>query len=179
MGIKSWIFLKDGKPAFKKPTLPQNGWITDIGAVQHVWGMLKRAGFDYLETRSLNRDPLKNIFGVIRLHCGSNNNPTVGQFVDALKTSIINGLVYTGLHNANCEGDDTELLDNIHFLLKESSAFRPNPSTSHGRETIHDGLSGSRIAEQVQREVNDVDMDLFSVACQWLHCETCAMCCEV
>jgi hypothetical protein len=32
-------------------------------------------------------DPLENTFGVIRLHCGSNNNPTVGQFVDALKTS--------------------------------------------------------------------------------------------
>ena len=88
----------------------------------------------------------------------------MGQFVDALKTSIINGLAYTGLCNANCEGDDTELLDNVHSLLKESSASQPNPSTSHGRKTIHDGLSGSRTAEQVQQEVNDVDMDLFSVA---------------
>jgi hypothetical protein len=88
----------------------------------------------------------------------------VGQFVDALKTSIINGLVYTGLHNANFEGVDTERLDNLHSLLKESSASRPNPSTIHGRATLLDGLSGSRIAEQVRREVNDVDMDLFSVA---------------
>jgi len=30
--------------------------------------------------------------------------------------------------------------------------------------TLHDGLSGFRVAEQVQREVNDVDMELFSVA---------------
>jgi len=160
MGIKSWIFHE---PAFKKPTPSHNGWIMDIGAVQHVWRMLKSAGFDYLEIRSLNQDPLENTFGVIHLHCGSNNNPTVGQFVDALKTSIINGLAYTGLSNANCEGVDTERLDNLHSLLKESSASRPNPSTSHGRLTLHDGLSGSRIAEQVQREVNDVDMDLFSV----------------
>jgi hypothetical protein len=36
MGIKSWIFLKDGKPAFKQPPPSQNGWIADIGAVQHV-----------------------------------------------------------------------------------------------------------------------------------------------
>ena len=78
--------------------------------------------------------------------------------------SIVNGLAYTGLRNANCEGDDNELLDNLHSFLKESSASRPNPSTSHGRETIHDGLSASRIAEQVEREVNDVDMGLFSVA---------------
>ena len=54
MGIKSWIFFKDGKPAFKKPTPSQNGWIIGIGAVQHVWRTLKSAGFDYLETRSLN-----------------------------------------------------------------------------------------------------------------------------
>jgi len=119
-------------------------------AVQHVRRTLKSAGFDYLETRSLNQDPLENTSGVIRLHCGSNNNPTAGQFADALKTSIINGPAYIGLRNANCEDDDTELLNNIHYLLKESSSSRPNPSTSHGRETLHDGLSGSRIAEQVQ-----------------------------
>ena len=51
---------------------------------------VESAGFDYLEARNLNQDPLENTLGVIRLHCGSNNNPTVGQFVDALKTSIIN-----------------------------------------------------------------------------------------
>jgi hypothetical protein len=112
MGVKSWIFQKDGKPAFSKPTPSQNGWLIDICASELVWRTLKGAGFDYLETRCLNEDPLENTFGVICLHCGSNNNPTVGQFVDALKTSIINGLAYTGLHDANCEGDDTELLDN-------------------------------------------------------------------
>jgi len=57
MGIKSWIFLKDGKRAFKKLTPSQNGWITAIGAVQHVWRInilhtcwTAPAGFDYLET---------------------------------------------------------------------------------------------------------------------------------
>jgi len=119
-------------------------------AVQHVRRTLKSAGFDYLETRSLNQDPLENTSGVIRLHCGSNNNPTAGQFADALKTSIINGPAYIGLRNANCEDDDTELLNNIHYLLKKSSSSRTNLPTSHGRETLHDGLSVSRIAEQVQ-----------------------------
>ena len=144
-----------------------------------MWRTLKSAGFDHLETQSLNQDSLENTFGVIRLHCGSNNNPTVGQFVDALKTSIINGLAYTGLHNANCEGVDTELLDNLHSLLKESSTSGTNPSTSHSRETIHDGLSGSRIAEQVQQDVNDVDMDLFSVAYVSGFIARPAMCCEM
>ena len=151
-----------------------------------MWKTLKRAGSDYLENRSLNQDPLENTLGVFCLHCGSNNNPTVGQFVDALKTSIINGLTYTGLCNANCEGDDTELLDNLHSFLKESRASPPNPSTSHGKEPLHNRLSGSRVAEQVQQEVNDVDMDLFSVAyvsgCFAMHvlhavrCDDCKAC---
>jgi len=47
----------------------RNGWITDIGAVQHMWRTLKIAGFDYLETQSLNQDPLESTFGIIRLHC--------------------------------------------------------------------------------------------------------------
>ena len=124
---------------------------------------VENAGFDHLETQSLNQDPLENTFGVIRLHCGSNNNQTLGQFVDALRTSIINGLAYKDLCNANCEGDGTGLLDNLHSLLKESCAYQPNPATSHDRETIHDCLSGSHIAQQVQWEVNGVEMNLFSV----------------
>ena len=60
MGIKSRIFLKYGKPAFNKPAPSQNGWITDIGAIQHLWRMLKSAHFDYLETQNLNQDPLEN-----------------------------------------------------------------------------------------------------------------------
>jgi hypothetical protein len=123
--------------------------------------MLKRAGLDYLQTESLNQDPLDSTFGVIHLHCDSTNNPTVGQYVDALKSGIISGFAYTVMRNANCEGDDTEILDDLHSLLKESSASRPNPSTSHGSEAIHDGLGGSHVAEQVE---NNIDMELFSVA---------------
>jgi hypothetical protein len=49
------------------------------------------------------------------LHCGSNNNPIVGQFVDALKSSIISGLAFRGQSNLNCEDDKTELLDNYGY----------------------------------------------------------------
>ena len=49
MGIKSSIFLKCGKPAFKQLTPSQNGCISNNGAVQHVWKTLRSAGFDYLE----------------------------------------------------------------------------------------------------------------------------------
>jgi hypothetical protein len=100
MERKSWIFLKDGKPAFKKQTPSQSGWIIDSGVVQHMWSTLKRADFDYLETQNLNQDSLENTFGVICLHFRSRSKETVEEFVFALKTSIINGLAYTGLHNA-------------------------------------------------------------------------------
>jgi hypothetical protein len=54
--------------------------------------MLEKAGFKYLETRNFNQDPFENTLGVIRSHYGSNNNTTVGQYVDALNTSVINVL---------------------------------------------------------------------------------------
>jgi len=54
-----------------------------------------------LETRTLNQDPLENTFGVTRVLCGSNNKPTVGQFVEALQTSNINGLGFTDIRNTN------------------------------------------------------------------------------
>ena len=125
---------------------------------------MKRTDFDCLETQSLNQDPLDSTFGVLHLYCGSKNNPTVRHYVDDLKSGIINGLVCTVMHNVYCEGDNTALLVNLHSFLKESHASTPSPSTSHSRETLHDGLGGSHIAEQVHWVVNVIDMNLFSVA---------------
>jgi len=147
--------------------------------------MLKGAGFKYLETRNLNQDPLENTFGVIRLHCGSNNNPTVGQFVDALKTSIINGLAFRDLGNTNCEDDKTELLDNLHSFLEECDASVPHPSTNHGTGT--DGAVSIHVAEQVQQEeVLYCNMKLLSVAyvsgfiarrvLRGINCDDCTTC---
>jgi len=52
-------------------------------------------------------------FGVVQLHCGSINNPTVGQFVGALKAGVINSLAFTGLCNTNCKDNDTKVLYNL------------------------------------------------------------------
>ena len=61
--------------------------------------------FKNLETQNLNQDVLENTFVAIHLHCGSNNSPSVGKFVDALKTVIISGLAFRGLLEPNCEDD--------------------------------------------------------------------------
>ena len=130
---------------------------------------------------NLNQDSLENAFGVICLHCGSNNNPTVGQFVDALKTSIINGLALT---NTNCEDDKTELLDNLHSFLEESDTSLPHTSTNHG--TGRDGAVSIHVAEQVQQEeVLSCDMKLLSAyvsgfiarrVLRGINCDDCTTC---
>jgi hypothetical protein len=92
------------------------GWLITIGAVQHVWK---------------NVSEEHNTFGAIFLCCSSNNNPSVGQFVDALKTVIINGLAYRSLYGTNCEEHGASLLDKLHTFLKPSNASSTSPPTSH------------------------------------------------
>ena len=120
--VKTWTFLnKESEPMHSPPS--QTGWLISIGAVHHVWRKVSEEHkFKFLETRNLNQDALENTFGAIRLHCGSNNNLSVGQFVDAMKTVIINGLAYRSLYGTNCEDDGASLLDKLHSFLKPSSA---------------------------------------------------------
>jgi hypothetical protein len=71
----------------------------------------ERGGF-YVPHPKPNQDPLENTFGAIHSYFGFNNNPAVGQFIDAQNTSIINDLAYRGLCGTNCEDDVATLLDN-------------------------------------------------------------------
>jgi hypothetical protein len=71
-------------------------------------------------------NPLVNTFGGIHSYCGLNNKPTVGQFVDALKTSIINGLALRGLCGTNCEDDGATVLDNLESVLRAPDATSPS-----------------------------------------------------
>ena len=120
--VKTWTLLnKESEPMHPPPS--QTDWLITIGAVQHVWRKVSEEHkFKFLETRNVKQDALENTFGAIRLHCGSNNNPSVGQFVDAMKTVIINGLAYRSLYGTNCEDEGAYLLDKLHSFLKLSSA---------------------------------------------------------
>jgi hypothetical protein len=93
------------------------------------------AGFDYLE----------NTFGAIHSYCGWCDNPSIGQFVEAQKTSIISGLTFRGLRGT----DGTALLVNLHSLLRAPDASSPNLSTSHGKETPDDDPENFHVAGQV------------------------------
>jgi len=103
----------------------------------------------FLETRNLNQDAFENTFGAVLLHYGSNNNPPDGQFVDALKTVIINGLDYRSLYGTNCEDDGASLLDKLHFFLMPSNALSTSQLTSHDSETADSFPDIVRIGKKV------------------------------
>jgi len=99
------------------------------------------------------------------LHCRSNNNPSVGQFVDALKTVIISGLACRGLLNPNSDDDGATLLDNLHSCVKTSAVSSPSQSISHDRETTDDAayIFRDKAQEGVHTAMCAGDMKMFSV----------------
>jgi len=166
--VKTWTFFNKESELMHPPP-SQTGWLITIGAVQHVWRRVSEEHkFKFLETRNLNQDALKNTFGAIHLHCGSNSNPCVGQFVDALKTVIINGLAYRSQCCLNCEDDGASLLDKLHSFLKPSNASSTSPSTSHDDETNGSVPDIVHIGKEAQRGVSAAvracDVKKFSVA---------------
>jgi hypothetical protein len=106
---------------------------------------VKKVGFRYLHTQV----PIENTFGAIHSCYCSNDNPTVGEFVGALKTSIISGLAFKGLHETDCE-DDATLLDKIQFLLRAPDASLPNVFTGNSMKTCHNAPDSFSVAKQLK-----------------------------
>lgn len=73
-------------------------------------------GFNFLSLRSLNQDPVENLFCLVRQHGITNTNPTCHQFIAALKTSVLNNFVLP-INNGNCGNGDCQPLDNLCALL--------------------------------------------------------------
>jgi hypothetical protein len=92
----------------------------------------------------------------------------VGQFVDALKSGIINGLAFGDLGENNCENVDATLLDYLQSFLKAENASSPYPSTIHDTEPP-DNVPGSfHVAQKREKDigaaVNIGTMEVFSLA---------------
>lgn len=86
----------------------QQGWIWSLNAVEQLWRNLccKHSNIKTLSTRRLQQYLLEHLFGTIRRNCGANTNPTVEQFIAALKTAIMSNL--THLSSGNCEYDEND-----------------------------------------------------------------------
>lgn len=96
-----------------------------------------------MSTRRLNQDPLENCFGCIRYSCGSNNNPTIQQFVSGVKTAIITNLRHTG-QRKNCEDDTATLSNNLATFL--ISNISPNPkNVDPTNDSTFSGLNDNEI----------------------------------
>ncbi|CAG4986368.1 unnamed protein product [Colias eurytheme] len=96
----------------------QGGWLKLLNGYERLWdNLLKKHQIKSIATRRINQDPLENCFGCIRANCGSNDNPTVAQFIAGLKTGIITNLRNIVKNNRNCEDDNGELVENFQYLF--------------------------------------------------------------
>jgi hypothetical protein len=79
------------------------------------------------------------------------------------------------LCGTNCDDDSATLLNNLQSLLREPDTSSPNPSTGRSKET-RDVPECFHVVRQVQKDIGAAvhagDMKVFSVACQWFHCQT-------
>lgn len=112
--IKSWEFISGNTCKEKMPF--KSGWITTINATCKLWDVCQKLGFKFLRTRTLNQDPLENMFSLIRHLSDQNTNPNPYQLVSAFKTSVLTNLI-TPVCNRNCETDEGSILDNLHEFL--------------------------------------------------------------
>lgn len=101
----------------------QQGWIHTMNAIEKLWKNLQAMNVNSLSTRRLNQDPLENFFGCVRYNCGSNNNPTIQQFVAGVKTAIISNLRHAG-QKKNCEDDTAVLSNNLCSFLTSDTVLK-------------------------------------------------------
>lgn len=112
----------------------QDGWIMTLNAIERLFRNLAQAyNIKSLATRRLQQDPLENLFGCIRGNCGSNANPTTGQFVAGLKTAIISSLSHIGT-TGNCEADNNVIINNFDKLLSAPKSGPKSGSKSGPKE---------------------------------------------
>lgn len=115
-----------------KRRTPFIGLLCTINSVVAVYDDLvgkPEAPLKYLLTYKLSQDHLQLFFGAIRSSCGSNNNPTVRQFIAAYKRLLMRHNVQGGLGNCTVQ-DATCMLsvtvDSIQFNVMQKDSGHGN-----------------------------------------------------
>lgn len=118
----------------------QEGWIWTLNGIERLWHNLTlKHKIKSIATQRLQQDALENLFGCIRGNCGSNANPTCGQFVAGLKTSILSRLANMGT-TGNCKTDNNVIINNFDTLLSVSQ-----PTHIQHTETSHSSISNESV----------------------------------
>lgn len=184
--VKSWTYKRLNKNGSVRTTKPpsQIGWMISLNAIQEIWKTMKSKGVSVLRPRSLNQDPLENLFMSIRYGCGCSDNPNVKQFIGSLKTQILNGLTNQAVTNSNCESDDNELLCNLKSFLKVSPDEEEKsevPVTNRGQvlnEKVLEDLSSDIFNDVSTGNVNTLSVAyvagfIIKTIAKHVNCELC------
>jgi hypothetical protein len=106
----------------------------------------------------------------------------VGQFVDALKTSIVNGLPFRGLCETNCEDECATLLDNLQSCLGHLILLYEVLPKAMLREPqmlfLRIFMLLNKYIRTYMLQYITVQMEM-SVTCQWFHSQTDASWCQL
>ncbi|XP_063622936.1 uncharacterized protein LOC134795013 [Cydia splendana] len=115
--LKTLHFLKSNSQLRLRNVRCVNGYITTISSLQDIWKYVESKNFKYLNLRQCNQDSLENLFGIIRQHSPTNNNPTCHHFTAALKSAILTRLSTPTSRGSNCEKDENEILFDFHDIV--------------------------------------------------------------
>lgn len=114
--FESMEFFNEKRNKFIPPTV--KNWLHTLKALKYLWHSLRNKGFRFLCVRHLNQDPLENYFGQIRSHGVRNVNPTCQSFMHSYKSLLISNFSQWHSPSANCEDDNTEMLNNFQEMFK-------------------------------------------------------------
>lgn len=160
--VRNWKFnrlLKNGQVKESKPP-SQLGWLISLNAIRGIWAYMRSKGCEVLRPRSLNQDPLENLFGSIRSGCGCNDNPSAFHFIGSLKAQILNNLFHTA-HSTNCEADEIDVLSNLRSFLESDSVEK---SISQRYEGPFNIISEVSTIDNIEADVIHGNTGTFSVA---------------
>jgi hypothetical protein len=123
--------MYDGAKKLPRPPC-FDGWLLNIRVMPMIWSMCRNNGMVNLKTRYVQQDCLENLFSIVRQSCGSNTNPTAGQFRIAISHVMLAAVLdLAHPENANCEKDAAR-----HLLAVAGTVQSPStpdtalPSTS-------------------------------------------------
>lgn len=128
--LKNWKFVRkveqDNDTVTEKVYVPPcvTGWMDNIKGFRRLWKTLKGLGFNYMNLRYFNSDPVENFFSIIRQNNGSNRYPTCRQFQAAYKCCMINNAFHHfKSYSKNCMDDDAQFIPD---LLNPNSQSLPS-----------------------------------------------------
>uniref|UniRef100_A0A1Y1NHP2 THAP-type domain-containing protein n=1 Tax=Photinus pyralis TaxID=7054 RepID=A0A1Y1NHP2_PHOPY len=113
--FESMRCLRSNGSKYKPPTI--HNWVHTLKGFRYLWKKFQKEGVTYLSCRNINQDPLENFFGAIRSHGIRNINPTCQSFTYSFRTLLLNNLTSVHSPSANCEKDDSSVLDSFKSLI--------------------------------------------------------------